>query len=130
MIGSLEDALNAEAIDLTVNGECVQCGQCCGSVLIMSEDEIKRIHKYIKTNRIKACVHFLPFAVQPPIDLTCPFLDTYKKKEKCRIYEVRPNVCRAFICSRKTKDKEAETKLFAQRNYVVDMWKEFFPHKK
>lgn len=130
MIGSLEDVLNAEVIDLTVNGNCTQCGQCCSSLLPLSEDEIKRIHKYIKANSVKPCIHFLPFAVQPPIDLTCPFLDTNKKSEKCRIYEVRPNVCRAFICSRKTKDKESEEKLFSQRNYVVDMWKEFFLHKK
>ena len=35
-------------IDLTCNGECTQCGQCCSNLLPMTDEEIATIHKYIK----------------------------------------------------------------------------------
>lgn len=33
------------------------------------------------------------------IDFLCPFLNTNKEKEKCMIYEVRPNICKSYLCS-------------------------------
>lgn len=34
--------------DLTCNGECTQCGNCCSNLLPMTEDEIATIRRYIK----------------------------------------------------------------------------------
>lgn len=83
--------------DFTKNGECIQCGSCCSNLLVMTAEEIETIHKYIKKHNIKEHRHILPLA-EPTLDLTCPFLDDSKPNEKCEIYEVRPRICREFIC--------------------------------
>lgn len=83
--------------DFTKNGKCIQCGSCCSNLLVMTAEEIETIHKYIKKHNIKEYKHILPLA-EPTIDLTCPFLNDSKPNEKCDIYEVRPRICREFIC--------------------------------
>ena len=83
--------------DFTDNGKCTQCGNCCSNLLPMTAEEIGIIHKYIKKHNIKEHRHILPLA-EPTLDLTCPFLNDNKPNEKCDIYEVRPRVCRDFIC--------------------------------
>ena len=82
----------------TNNGECTGCGDCCSNLLPMTEKEIEAIKRYIKKHRIKECKHTIPLA-NPVLDMTCPFLNTGKKTEKCTIYIVRPAICRCFICS-------------------------------
>ena len=88
--------------DLTDNGKCTQCGNCCSNFLVMTDTEIETIHKYIKKHNIKEHRHILPL-VEPTLDLTCPFLNDSKPNEKCDIYEVRPRVCRDFICDPKQR---------------------------
>ena len=98
--GNIEQMLNEFSdgtYDLTDNGKCTQCGQCCSNILPMTEDEISVIRRYIKKHHIKERKHILPLA-EPTIDMTCPFLDDSKSCEKCTIYEVRPRICRDFIC--------------------------------
>ena len=36
--------MNNGTYDLTCNGECTQCGNCCSNLLPMTEDEIATIH--------------------------------------------------------------------------------------
>ena len=43
--------------DLTDNGKCTQCGQCCSNILPMTEDEISVIRRYIKKHHIKERKH-------------------------------------------------------------------------
>lgn len=83
--------------DFTCNGKCSNCGQCCGDILHLSHREIKRIREYVKKNKIKATPKIM-FA----IDNTCPFRDNENKK--CKIYEVRPDICRKFICNYTEED--------------------------
>ncbi len=83
--------------NFTENGKCSQCGQCCSNILPMTDKEIEMIRRYIKRYNIKEQKHLVPSA-NPIIDLTCPFLDTSKEKEKCTIYEARPAICRCFKC--------------------------------
>ena len=82
----------------TNNGECTGCGDCCSNLLPMTEKEIEAIKQYINKHQIKECKHTIPLA-NPVLDMTCPFLNTGKKTEKCSIYSVRPAICRCFICS-------------------------------
>lgn len=99
-VGSLKQMLEEFSngtYDFTDKGKCTQCGACCSDLLFMTDKEIETIRKYIKANNIKEHRHILPLA-EPTIDLTCPFLNDGKKTEKCEIYEVRPRVCRDFIC--------------------------------
>ena len=88
--------------DLTCNGKCTGCGGCCSNILPMTEDEIHTIRKYIKRYNIKEQKRLIP-TVNPNLDMTCPFLDNSKKCDKCMIYEVRPRVCRDFICDPKQR---------------------------
>lgn len=91
--------------NLTCNGKCTGCGNCCSNLLPMTDEEIKVIKKYIKRNNIKEHSHIVALLATPSIDLTCPFLDDSKSCEKCTIYEVRPKICRDFICDKKQRPK-------------------------
>ena len=87
--------------NLTCKGECTQCGKCCSNLLPMTDEEVKEIKQYIKVNRIKEHSHIVAPLATLTIDMTCPFLDDSKSCEKCAIYEVRPKICRDFICDPK-----------------------------
>jgi hypothetical protein len=91
--------------NLTCNGKCTGCGECCSNILPMTNDEISVIKKYIKQNDIKEHVHVVAPLANPTLDMTCPFLDDSKSCEKCTIYEVRPKICRDFICDPKQRPK-------------------------
>lgn len=88
--------------NLTQNGKCTGCGNCCSNLLPMTDEEIEVIRKYIKRFHIKEQKINLPLA-EPMLDLMCPFLDNSKKCEKCTIYEVRPHICRQFSCDPKQR---------------------------
>ena len=76
-------------------------------ILPLSDDEIRKIHKYIRQNGIRESKHLIPVA-KPVLDMTCPFRDNGKKI--CKIYEVRPEICRQFIC-----DNEQQSKMNRER---------------
>ena len=113
--------------NFTENGKCTQCGDCCSNVLPMTQEEVDIIKNYIKRYKIRECKRLFPTR-QEAIDLSCPFLDTTKKSEKCRIYEVRPRVCRNFICDpkqRKVPDRE-----FTEKCFPVFLRETFFGKEK
>ena len=110
-------------LDLTESGNCTGCGQCCSNLLPLSESEIARIKSYIRRNKIKPCSHG-NFLLNKVFDLFCPFLDSSKKDEKCKIYEVRPAICRYFICN-KSKRPDAPVKELMNCS-LVDVRQTFF----
>lgn len=87
-------------IDFTKDGKCSNCGQCCSNLLPLSNDEVKQIKSYIKKHKIKEQRHNFIQGV----DLTCPFRDEANKK--CLVYEIRPAICRQFMCNHSQKDIE------------------------
>lgn len=106
--GTFEDMVNDfnnGTFNLTKNGKCTQCGKCCGNLLPMTDEEVLTIKNYIKKNNIKEHSHIVALLAKPTIDMTCPFLDDSKSCEKCTIYEVRPKICRDFICDPKQRPK-------------------------
>ena len=123
--GNVEQMLKEfsdETYDLTNNGKCTGCGSCCSNVLPMTEDEIATIRKYIKKHRIKERRHNYPTAT-PTMDMTCPFRDNDKKI--CTIYEVRPEICREFICC-PSKRPPIDDWCYKLKCKVVDVRKEFY----
>lgn len=116
--------MNNGTYDLTCNGECTQCGNCCSNLLPMTENEIKTIHNYIKKHHIKEHRHNYPIAT-PTMDVTCPFLDDDKLKEKCEIYSVRPRICREFICC-PSKRPPIDDWGYKLKCRAVDVRKEFY----
>lgn len=86
-----------EIIDYTDDGKCSNCGSCCSDLLPLSDDEIKRIGRYVQGHRIKEQVRRYPTA-DPMIDFTCPFRNNDERR--CEIYQVRPAICRDFQCDK------------------------------
>lgn len=80
--------------NFTCNGQCSGCGQCCGDILHLSKQEIKVIDNYLKTHKVEPT----PRSVLTNYDNTCPFRDN--KNKKCKIYKVRPEICRVFQCDK------------------------------
>lgn len=125
--GSIENMLkdfNDGTYNLTCNGICTGCGECCSNLLPMTDREKKIIENYIKKNKIKPNTMVVAPIKTPVLDMTCPFLDNRKTCDKCTIYEVRPKVCRDFICDPKQRQK-IDIKYVVQCK-IVDLRKEFF----
>lgn len=120
----MQEEFNNGTYDLTDNGKCTQCGQCCSNILPMTEDEITVIRRYIKKHHIKEHRHILPLA-EPTLDLTCPFLNDNKQNEKCDIYEVRPRICKDFICCPSKRHPMNDLK-YKLKCRIVDVRSEFF----
>lgn len=114
--------------DMTDNGICTECGNCCGRLIPLSWEEKRIIHKYIKRNGIKRQNSELNFLAQQKFKMDCPFLmDT--KTHRCAIYEVRPAICRTFKCDfQKHLRDEAEKmeKLANMDLEITDMVEEFY----
>ena len=83
-------------------GNCSRCGECCAATLPLTRNEEKRIKEYIKDNNITP--EF--FQNETDMNLQCCFYDRTEKK--CKIYEVRPSICRSFKCNRNKDDLERE----------------------
>ena len=84
--------------DFTKDGKCSGCGSCCTTLLPMTAEEVAVIKKWLKKHPVKEQRH----NAMVGIDMTCPFRDEVKRE--CLIYEVRPWICRDFICSKKRED--------------------------
>lgn len=97
MLEQIRNDMENGTYNMTDNGRCTGCGSCCSKILPMTEKEIRNIKKYMIINRIKECRHDIPLA-DPRYELACPFLDTTRRKDKCIIYSVRPDICRRFSC--------------------------------
>ena len=125
---SFLDAVQRDMADNIYNfckdGKCIQCGNCCSNLLPMSQKEIDVIRRYIRKKHIKECRHIAPATVA--YDMTCPFLDTGKSCEKCRIYPVRPEICKQFICDNEQRAKHNRA-LLGQTRQIVDVRNEFYP---
>ena len=98
-----------KVINNTCNGKCSNCGQCCGLFIPFNDDDIDRIKKYVKANDIKQTNRIN--VLTRVFNAHCCFLDTVN--HKCKIYPVRPYVCRDFMCNRQnwlSKRNEYESK--------------------
>ena len=78
----------------TCNGNCSCCGSCCTEFLPVTRKEVENIFKYLRTHDIK---EQYPYKEGKDLYVSCPFCS--EETHKCLIYEVRPKVCRRFICS-------------------------------
>ena len=121
---SVQRGMEDNIFNFTKDGKCSGCGNCCSNLLPMNQKEVDTIHRYIKKHDIKECKHLLPLATVA-FDMTCPFLDTDKSKEKCRIYSVRPEICRRFICDNEQRAKHNRT-LLRQSRSIIDVRGEFY----
>lgn len=117
----MDSVLADKTLDFTKDGKCSGCGNCCSRILPISEKEIKRIRHYIKQNNIRECVHCAPRVID--LDMTCPFLNS---QNRCTIYEVRPQICKSFLCCMSGGAIKANREEFHDMYGVVDMKETFF----
>lgn len=109
-----------DVTDYTRDGRCSNCGQCCSSVLPLSAREVERIHAYCRAHKVKEQHRYGPQG----IDLSCPFRD--EAGRRCLIYDVRPDICRAFMCNHTADDIRRQKRLFHATRRLVFMRAEFF----
>ncbi len=86
----------------TCNGKCSRCGNCCTIGIPITKKEEVTIRNYIEKNNIKPENLF----EGDNFYAYCCFYD--RKKHKCKIYDVRPEICRSFQCDRNCKELEKE----------------------
>ena len=115
------DKMNSGVYDFTDDGKCTQCGACCSRYLPMTQKEADVIHRFVKKHDIKEFKHLFPVS-NDTFDMTCPFMDDSKQKEKCSIYSVRPEICKQFICSKEKKPFNGHWQQYS----IVDVRSEFF----
>ena len=109
--------------DYTKDGKCSRCGGCCGDILPMETNELRTIRRYVRKHHIKPVENKVPM-LKPLFDLSCPFRDNTKKE--CLIYEVRPCICRQFICCQKDNVIERNRTLATRRGVHISLWHEIF----
>lgn len=116
--GNLKSFVNHTTVtDFTEGDKCSNCGGCCTRLLYMNSKEIKKIKTYVEKNHIKLISrNFLP---ESTISMICPFRD--EEKQICRIYEVRPLVCRTFQCNQSVEEMNKHKAFFSARYKCVDI---------
>ena len=128
-IGNLDQMLqdfNDGVKDYTDNGKCSGCGQCCSNLLPLTIREIEDIRRYIAKHEIKECYHPIAPLAYPILDMTCPFLDESKEKNKCVIYKHRPYICRTFSCHNTMGHLMEDDVICRGVRLVTDMRQTFF----
>lgn len=129
-VGGLSDVVRAMedgTYNFCKNGKCIGCGSCCTNALPMTKQEVDKIKAYIKKNGIREQKHMIPTNVPIIVDMTCPFMKNYGR-ERCVIYEVRPRICKEFICD--PEQRKVPDKNFTSRTKVYDVRETFFGEQK
>lgn len=102
--------------DFTKDGDCSRCGACCSNYLPMSKKELKVLKRWVKRK------HFKMQKSKDVLDITCPFFD--KEAKMCACYEVRPEVCRNFLC--KTAKEGGYSPKDSSKFPIVNVRKDIF----
>lgn len=129
LINAFEECIHdmeAGVTNFCKDGECVGCGSCCSDFLPLSDSEIAEIKRYVKKKHIEPTVRKFYPGVNPTIDLVCPFLDDEKDCDKCKIYAVRPKICRSFKCDTPPSKIRANRDMFWKTRKPHSMRAEFF----
>lgn len=98
-------------VDMTCNHKCSGCGSCCTSQLPWTKKELSIVKKYILENKIEPS--YLSTFDKHNLYGFCPLLDPVTKK--CKVYEVRPFVCRDFKCDKSKDAIRRNREMYARR---------------
>lgn len=100
--------------DNTCNGKCSKCGECCGIILPIDQEDANRIQEYVVKHKIFPQKHLRIMTNK----WQCPFYSGNKEKG-CSIYEARPKICRIFQCD---KTPNIDDLIECKNAIPVDMW--------
>ena len=87
----------------TVNNKCSRCGECCGLFVPFTDKEIEEIKQYVKEHNITQENRI----TDKGFEARCCFYDV--KNHCCKIYPVRPYVCKDFSCGNKYWEQKRDT---------------------
>lgn len=115
MKGTLGEYLRdyGQITNFTKDGQCIRCGQCCTEILPLTDEELQTIKQYVKKHNIRN-QHSKVLIVDR--DITCPLMNY---KHECLIYDIRPAICRSFICSWTQDDKHKNDMQFIGKKYKI-----------
>ena len=82
--------------DFTCNGICSKCGECCGAILPLDQEDVDKIEKYVLANEIYSNKNILVMQNK----LQCPYY-TGNREKGCAIYPARPKVCKLYKCDKR-----------------------------
>ena len=100
--------------NMTINNHCSNCGNCCGLFIPFTKKELFVIQDYVEDHKIEPVDRITDHG----FEAHCCFYDPINKK--CNIYEVRPYVCKDFICNRKNwKEKRNDYERRAYYNSTL-----------
>ena len=117
-----------EVTDLTDNGKCRKCGSCCSNALMLTDNEVRVIKRYVFMHGIREQKQGSAVLKDPAINMNCPFLDEDNSEgKKCTIYAVRPEICRDFNCYDYCTGNIHVSDNLLNEAHVVDMRATFFP---
>ena len=106
-----------------IDGKCSNCGECCADLLPLTDGEVRKIKHYVKAHKLQEH-RKAPFYDLAAVDLTCPFRNEQTKR--CDIYEVRPLICRAFICTKSLQDARNDRDLIHESRQVHSLRLDIF----
>ncbi len=95
--------------NFSCKGNCSRCGECCTPVLPITLDEYKTIKKFIKDNDIKPT----EMLRGDNFYVKCCFYDFEEKK--CKINDVKPEVCKNFMCNSSEEKIKKDIKYYDKR---------------
>ena len=101
-----------DVTDHTCNGKCSRCGSCCTEHLPVTRREVEDIRRWL-ADHPDYQPHYMSWQTGSNLYSICPFHNP--NTGLCDIYEVRPYVCRDFICCRKKPNLEKKRLLYAKR---------------
>lgn len=101
-----------DVTDRTCDGKCSRCGSCCTEHLSVTRREVEDIRRWL-ADHPDYQPHHLSWMTGHNVVAICPFHNP--DTGLCDIYDVRPFVCRDFICCRKRDKLEKKRLLYAQR---------------
>lgn len=87
------DSISMNTDNYCIKGKCSRCGQCCSTLIPITNKELEAIKWYMKENNLQIQDNFRD---GNNIYDTCPLYDRVNKK--CIVYPVRPRICRTFKC--------------------------------
>ena len=96
-----------------IDGKCSNCGECCTDLLPLSAEEVRRLKAYARKHGLKEHTQ-APFFAAGATDLTCPFRN--QAEGKCDVYEVRPRICRSFVCTKTREQAKHDRDLLHQND--------------
>ncbi len=99
--------------DNTCKGQCSNCGECCGVVLPIDQEDADKIQEYVIKNNIFPQRQKLVMEQK----WQCPYYNG--SMEGCSIYAARPKVCRIYQCNKEADIKDIQELKDA---IPVDMW--------